>query len=1035
MIEHYNAFISYKHAELDNRIAAEVQNDLEHFHIPHRLKKKPGIKTITRIFRDKDELPTTSNLSDEISYALTNSDYLIVICSRNTKESQWVPREIEYFLRNHERQQVLTVLADGEPEEVIPPILTYEERSFVNEYGQSGSFRIPLEPLSCDYRLPRRQAKKTELPRLAATLMGCSYDELMQRNRQYKIHRLTAIFSAILLLALVFSGYMIYSRARIQENYRQSLLNRSKYLANASEQLMDDAERLTALHLALAALPSEDSPDMPVSPQAVRALTRATLAYTSLSGSNIETEWVYELPFLLSDFKTSPSGSQLAAYDTNNNLKLWATGNHKELLSLNLGDDPIVGISFTGEDCLLVLRKKSIVCYSAVNGQEIWNVPTDYSINSEDISLGTDKSFYLQTGGTVYKLSLENGSQLASYVLLSTDTFSTEYISKILISPDNLRIAYIKNDALTSGSVGIYTLSSGVTQTVSYDTYVEDICWYDDNRLLTATNATNGYGSASYGEISYGDTEHTMIRCLAAADLSTTWEYDLISNNVVYTDGFLPLPGQKMICCYSGNISALLSIDTGEELYLHNVNDSIIHVSDTDGNGWPRYVTNAGTYCNPRPDMGKNSINFYHSLPADLQLATEGDDGIFVNEQTSTGIIYYGFYVDDKDWTRISDTPLTETPSSYCLDSASLSFITTDDSERSMLTIMNPNTGSTGFRIPLHEDLETSTYHYHLLGSWLTRFYYLDMTDSLTTRLMSVDLAGGEASEIMVLDMSSYNVEHCLLSSGTLFYIGKTTDGEYALQALTLSDLTTKSYSLGSEYLTVNGKITASRDLTWLAATTSSGTFLVNTRTGNTEKLSLPEDWQTTTLLTFDNEGHYALTDGRQILIRSLDGAEVTSITRSQSEPIALVLVTASDNTRMLVVPCNDGTLYYYNAVTGAYISENLYSTYTRVNPREVTWNLDPEKNILYLKQNKLVNMIDLNDRIELAYIENCLGRHEPTDRFFTTSYTSSSSVNIGYFRHYTLEELIEKGHNILQGSKLPDKVKAMYGLEEKEEP
>ena len=50
---HYNAFISYKHAELDNKVAAAIEWDLEHYHIPKKIQKKTGYKKIERIFRDK----------------------------------------------------------------------------------------------------------------------------------------------------------------------------------------------------------------------------------------------------------------------------------------------------------------------------------------------------------------------------------------------------------------------------------------------------------------------------------------------------------------------------------------------------------------------------------------------------------------------------------------------------------------------------------------------------------------------------------------------------------------------------------------------------------------------------------------------------------------------------------------------------------------------------------------------------------------------------------------------------------------------
>ena len=127
MIDHYNAFISYRHAPLDIKVAEHIHSKLEHFHIPSKIRKKTGMKRIQRIFRDKDELPITSDLSDTISDALIHSDFLIVICSKSTCESAWVKREIEYFLQTHSRDHILAVLAEGEPYEVLPEELLKEE--------------------------------------------------------------------------------------------------------------------------------------------------------------------------------------------------------------------------------------------------------------------------------------------------------------------------------------------------------------------------------------------------------------------------------------------------------------------------------------------------------------------------------------------------------------------------------------------------------------------------------------------------------------------------------------------------------------------------------------------------------------------------------------------------------------------------------------------------------------------------------------------------------------------------------------------
>ena len=66
----YDAFISYRHSELDKFVAENLHKQLEAFRLPGNVSRKIGRKKIERVFRDKDELPLTSNLEDPIMRAL-----------------------------------------------------------------------------------------------------------------------------------------------------------------------------------------------------------------------------------------------------------------------------------------------------------------------------------------------------------------------------------------------------------------------------------------------------------------------------------------------------------------------------------------------------------------------------------------------------------------------------------------------------------------------------------------------------------------------------------------------------------------------------------------------------------------------------------------------------------------------------------------------------------------------------------------------------------------------------------------------------
>ena len=97
----YDAFISYRHTPLDMEVAKKLHRSLENYHIPAAVQKRTGKKKINRVFRDQEELPIGSDLDDNISAALSESEYLIVICSPRTPDSYWVCKEIETFIKMH----------------------------------------------------------------------------------------------------------------------------------------------------------------------------------------------------------------------------------------------------------------------------------------------------------------------------------------------------------------------------------------------------------------------------------------------------------------------------------------------------------------------------------------------------------------------------------------------------------------------------------------------------------------------------------------------------------------------------------------------------------------------------------------------------------------------------------------------------------------------------------------------------------------------------------------------------------------------
>lgn len=237
----YNAFISYRHLPTDKFVAENLHKQLETFKLPKSLYDKCSKHSIERVFRDRDELPLSSNLSEPIDEAIRESEFLIVICTPKLKESRWCLREIETFKAVHGREKIFAVLAEGEPFESFPKELCTEEYEDVDENGNVVTLTRSIEPLAADVRGKNnreiRKKIKEESIRLIAPMLGLNYDDLKQRHRERQIKKIitySSIIAAVFLIFGIISTSMAVAIHRqnveIKRNYADSLANESEIL-------------------------------------------------------------------------------------------------------------------------------------------------------------------------------------------------------------------------------------------------------------------------------------------------------------------------------------------------------------------------------------------------------------------------------------------------------------------------------------------------------------------------------------------------------------------------------------------------------------------------------------------------------------------------------------------------------------------------------------------------------------------------------------------------------------------------------------
>lgn len=285
----YKAFISYRHNSFDRKVAVKLQKMLETFHI---LKKFSGEKQ-WKVFRDETELPTSDDLSQGIKEALEKSEFLIVICSETTKESRWCRQEMAYFksLHNNTTKKILTVLISGDPSEVFPEEICWTEEIVTDLEGNKVTVKAEVEPLAANIVAGSERDSfkklKGEFLRIAAPLLGISYDALKQRQRTYRYQKIMVVSGAVMAGAIAFSVYAYRQTAtisrqaqEISKEYRQNLISQSKYYVKEAKELKESNNTIQAVEKLLLALPDEKI-DRPVVSDAVFELADILNLYKS----------------------------------------------------------------------------------------------------------------------------------------------------------------------------------------------------------------------------------------------------------------------------------------------------------------------------------------------------------------------------------------------------------------------------------------------------------------------------------------------------------------------------------------------------------------------------------------------------------------------------------------------------------------------------------------------------------------------------------------------------------------------------------
>lgn len=199
----YFAFISYNARDI--KWGKRLQRKLEHYRMPSTLCSERGWKRtpIKPVFFAPSDIQP-GGLTEELQERLKASRNLIVICSPNSAQSEWVGKEIEFFHSLGRSKNIHFFIVDGEPNsynletECFNPII--KKLNIPEILGANIHEHI--------YAIPWLNKERAYV-QLISKLLGIEFDNIWKRHRRLLIQKISAwILGILLMLSLIVQSYI-----------------------------------------------------------------------------------------------------------------------------------------------------------------------------------------------------------------------------------------------------------------------------------------------------------------------------------------------------------------------------------------------------------------------------------------------------------------------------------------------------------------------------------------------------------------------------------------------------------------------------------------------------------------------------------------------------------------------------------------------------------------------------------------------------------------------------------------------------------
>ena len=207
------AFISYMRK--DALIAKVLSYRLVLYHLPKNMKNEFNrSKRLTPIFRDREVL-TAGELTDTILNALDASKFLIVVCTKNSTESDWVNKEVKHFLSNHDIDHLIAFVPPSHDKNDNNIYFVSALQDVINELkAEKEDFDIlavvqekeELEPGLLSRMFPNWFRYEKSYIRIIAKILGKDFNQLWDEQKKF-IRRVIRYTLCVLFFILFWALY------------------------------------------------------------------------------------------------------------------------------------------------------------------------------------------------------------------------------------------------------------------------------------------------------------------------------------------------------------------------------------------------------------------------------------------------------------------------------------------------------------------------------------------------------------------------------------------------------------------------------------------------------------------------------------------------------------------------------------------------------------------------------------------------------------------------------------------------------------